>query len=197
MYLPCAMGATHLRLKNFERINMLEILQNPQAWLIAGGIFLLRVLNLAIATVRMLSMVRGLKTITWILGIFETLLFLFAIGTVLNDMSNPLNIAAYSVGFATGNIVGMIIEERLAFGYIQVSTISSRNGAAIAESLRDKGYAVTEVPARGKDGMVSLLECSVRRKNLEEVKRVIKETDKGAFVTTRDVRPLRRGYWRR
>jgi len=174
---------------------MFEVLQDPQSWLIAGGIFLIRVLNIAIATIRMLTIMRGLKTVTWFLGLFETLLFLVAIGSVLTDLNNPLKIAAYSVGFATGNIVGMVIEERLALGYTQVSIISPKKGPTISESLRNKGYAVTEVPARGKDGMVSLLECSVRRKNLEEVERIIKKIDSGAFVTTRDIHPLRRGYW--
>jgi uncharacterized protein YebE (UPF0316 family) len=55
---------------------------------------------------------------------------------------------------------------------------------------------VTEIPARGKDGMVTLLNCSVLRKNVEKARALINEIDPEAFITSEDVRPVRRGFWR-
>jgi uncharacterized protein YebE (UPF0316 family) len=115
---------------------------------------------------------------------------------VLSDLSNPLKILGYAAGFATGNVVGMLIEERLAIGHVQLSIVSSRRGAAITERLRAEGYAITEIPARGKDGVVSLLSCSVLRKNIDSVQRFVNEADESAFITVEDVRPLWRGFWR-
>ncbi len=77
-----------------------------------------------------------------------------------------------------------------------LSIVNSRRGSAIAESLRDGGYAVTEIPARGKDGMVTLLNCNVLRKNVDKVRQLVNNVDDEAFTTADDVRPLRRGYWR-
>jgi len=90
----------------------------------------------------------------------------------------------------------MMIEERLAVGHIQVSIVSPRFGPAIAEHLRSQGYAVTEIPARGRDGMVSLLSCSVLRRNVNRVRQLVNEIDAEAFITAEDVRPVRRGFWR-
>lgn len=66
----------------------------------------------------------------------------------------------------------------------------------MAQTLREKGYAVTEIPARGKDGMVSMLSLSVRRKQIVSVEKIINECDEAAFVTTEDVHPVRHGFFR-
>jgi uncharacterized protein YebE (UPF0316 family) len=93
-------------------------------------------------------------------------------------------------------VVGIFLEGRLAIGHIQLSIVSPRLGAAIAERLRQDGYAVTEVPARGRDGMVALLNCSVLRRNVAKVHNIVNELDPDAFITAEDVRPVRRGFWR-
>ena len=174
----------------------MELLSSPQAWLMAGLIFLLRVSDMTLDTLRVLVVMRGRKLIAWILGFFQAGIFVLAISSVLENLNNPLNIAGYAAGFATGNVVGMLIEERLAIGHILLSIVSPRRGSAIAETLRGEGYAVTEIPARGRDGMVSLLNVNVLRRNAERVKKLANEIDPEAFITAEDVRPVRRGFWR-
>lgn len=175
---------------------MEALFTNPNPWLIALGIFVVRVLNMALDTVRMLTVVRGMRTITWILGFLQTVLFVIALGSVINDLNNPLNIIAYATGFSTGNVIGMMIEKRLAFGYINMTIISSVRGHDLAERLRAGGHAVTEIPARGKDGTVEILECSVQRKFAPDVQQLAQEIDPSAFITSRDIQPIWRGYWR-
>jgi uncharacterized protein YebE (UPF0316 family) len=119
-----------------------------------------------------------------------------AISTVLKNLDNPLNVIGYAAGFATGVVFGMLIEEKLAIGHMHVSIVSPRRGSAIAERLRVEGYAVTEIPARGKDGMVTMLNCSVLRRKLLNVRTLISDVDPDAFITAEDVRPVRRGLWR-
>jgi uncharacterized protein YebE (UPF0316 family) len=90
----------------------------------------------------------------------------------------------------------MAIEQRLAIGHVHMRVISPRRGTGIAEKLRAEGYAVTEVPARGKDGMVSMLNCSVLRKDTARIRAMVNEVDPDAFITSEDIRPIRRGFWR-
>lgn len=175
---------------------MEQFLATQNIWVVAGFIFISRVLNMALDTVRMLTVVRGMRSITWILGVLQTMLFVVALGSVMNDLSNPIKILAYSVGFATGNVIGMNIEKRLAFGFINMTIISSIRGQELAEKLRSQGHAVTEIPARGKDGSVEILECSVQRKFVPELQRSVLECDPNAFITTRDIQKIWRGYWR-
>jgi len=175
---------------------MAEFFATANPWLVAGAIFLIRVLNMAVDTIRMLTVMRGMRTITWILGVLQTVLFIVALGSVINDLDNPLNILSYSVGFATGNVIGMMIEKRLAFGFINMTIISSMRGQELAEQLRAGGHAVTEIPARGKDGTVEILETSVQRKYAPGVKDLVMQIDPSAFITSRDIQPMHRGYWR-
>lgn len=175
---------------------METFLANQNIWLVAAFIFFTRVLNMALDTIRMLTVVRGMRSITWILGILQTMLFVVALGSVLNDLNNPLKITAYAVGFATGNVIGMMIEKRLAFGFVNMTIISSLRGQELAEKLRSQGHAVTEIPARGKDGSVEILECSLQRKFATEVQKTVLECDPSAFITSRDIQRIWRGYWR-
>lgn len=175
---------------------MMEILSSPQAWLSAGIIFGLRVTDMTLDTLRVLFVMRGRKPIAWILGFFQALVYVIAITTVLRDLSNPINIIGYAAGFATGVVTGMAIEQRLAIGHIHMRVISSGRGTGIADKLRSNGYAVTEVPGRGKDGMVTMLNCSVQRKDTAKVKSLVSEIDPDAFITSEDMRPIRRGFWR-
>jgi len=175
---------------------MIEILLSPQAWLGAGLIFLLRVSDMTLDTLRVLVVMRGKKSIAWVLGFFQAAIFVLAISSVLKDLNNIINVFGYAAGFATGNVVGMLIEERLAIGHTHLRIVSSRRGSAIADRLREEGYAVTEVAGRGKDGMVTVLNCSVLRKNVDRVRKIINVVDSEAFITAEDVRPVRRGFWR-
>jgi uncharacterized protein YebE (UPF0316 family) len=123
-------------------------------------------------------------------------IFVIAITTVLQHLDNPLNVIGYAAGFATGNVVGMWIEERLAIGHVKLSIVTQRLGASLSQTLRESGFAVTEIPARGRDGMVSMLSVSVQRKDVSKVEAIVHEKDADAFVISENVRPLRRGFWR-
>ncbi|HEY9077849.1 MAG TPA: DUF5698 domain-containing protein [Anaerolineaceae bacterium] len=159
-------------------------------------IFILRVGDMSLDTIRLLFVVRGKRVLAWILGFLQALIFVVAISQVLANLDNWINILAYAAGFATGNVIGMVIEDRLAIGHIHLSIVSSRRGAAVAEALRASGYAVTEIAARGRDGTVALLSCDVLRRDIDRVEKAVLQSDPEAFITAGDVRPVRRGFWR-
>ncbi len=175
---------------------MFAFLFSSSAWIGALTIFALRITDMSLDTLRMLFVVRGRKGIAWALGFCQSAVYVIAIAKVFSSLSNPLTILGYAAGFATGNVIGMLVEERLAIGHIQLQIISRKHGAALAKALRAGGYGVTEISARGKDGTVRLLTASVLRKDFDHAKRIVHETDRDAFMTSEDVRPIRRGYWR-
>lgn len=175
---------------------MQELLSTLPVWAFALTIFFLRVVDMSIGTLRIMVSMRGNKLLTWMLGFFQSVIFVLAITSVLSSLDNIINIVAYAAGYATGGVVGMWLEEKLALGFTHVQIISSRRGAALAEELREEGFAVTEISARGKDGMVSMLSCNVRRKRAPLVEEIVQKADENAFITSEDVRPIRRGFWR-
>ena len=168
---------------------------SSNVWLGALLIFVMRVANMSLDTVRVMMVVRGRKGIAWMMGFVQTLIFIFVLTTVINELDNLLTVIAYAGGFATGNVVGMWIEDRLALGHTHLRIISMAHGVEIAEKVREEGFAVTEIVGRGRDGVVSLLNMSVRRKKVNKVCEIIQNVDEDAFITSEDLRPVRRGYW--
>lgn len=174
---------------------MIDLASFPAAWM-PLIIFVLRVASMSFDTLRVLYVIRGRRTLAWTLGFFQSVLWVIAIGGVFSDLGNLLNMAGYAAGFATGNVVGMAIEERLALGHAHMRIISPKRGSAIADAIRRAGYAATELPGRGKDGTVSVISCSVRRRDVDRVRQETGEIDPQAFITVEDIQPLHRGYWR-
>jgi uncharacterized protein YebE (UPF0316 family) len=176
-------------------MNVIETLLSANMWMGALLIFLMRVANMSLDTIRVMMVVRGRKGWAWILGFIQTVIFIYVLSTVIQDLDNLLNIIAYAGGFATGNVVGMWIEDKMALGHTHLRIISPTSGLAIAEKLREAGYAVTEISGRSRDGAVILLNVSVLRKNKDKVSQIVEQVDKNAFITAEDLRPVRRGFW--
>lgn len=174
---------------------MLDFLNFPPL-LLTFLIFLLRVTDMSLDTLRVLFVLRGRRIVAWILGFLQSMLWVVAITSVLNNLDNLLNIVAYAGGFATGNVVGMAIEDRLAIGHAHMRVISSGRGTAILEAIRKAGYGATEIPGRGKDGTVTVISCSIKRRHISKIQREISQIDQDAFITVEEIRPLHRGYWR-
>jgi len=174
----------------------MDIFLDPIAWLVATGIFFARLVNIALDTLRFMFTLRGKRGMAWILGFVESIIFVLVIGSVLTNLENPLNLIGYAAGFATGNVVGMAIEKRLAIGFTRFSIISNDHSTEIADTLRREGYGVTEIPARGRESNFMLVECHVRRKQADAVEALALEIDPQAFITAEEVTPRRSGIWR-
>lgn len=174
---------------------MLNLLAIPPEWM-PLAIFLVRVCDMSLDTLRVLLVVRGRRLPAWVVGFAQSALWVVAVTSVLSNLGNLWNVAGYAAGFATGNVVGMAIDDRLAIGHGNIRVISPARGSAVAEAMRRAGYGVTELSGRGKDGMVTILTSSVRRRDIDRLRREVLQIDPESFLTVEEVRPLHRGFWR-
>jgi uncharacterized protein YebE (UPF0316 family) len=163
----------------------------PALW-----IFSLRVVDISLYTMRIFMVTRGRKAGAWAFGFAQALVYVLAIRAVVSDLDNFLNMLGYAAGYATGLVVGILIDRRLALGHLLLRIISSHRGLEIANDLRKAGFAVTEISGQGQEGMVSLLICNIFRRHLDRVLEIVDSLDEKAFVTAEDVTPLQRGFWR-
>lgn len=158
-------------------------------------LFLLRILDMTLFTLRLMFLVRGRKLTTWVMAFGGAAAYVIGVRQVLTDMGNWAKLIGYAAGFATGVLIGMWIEERIALGYIRLQIVSARRGALLVESLRQEGFAVTEISGRGKDGVVTLLHCSLPRRSADHAEQIILDADPEAFIVAQDMRPIQRGFW--
>lgn len=166
------------------------------SFLSALFIFALRVADMSLDTLRVLFMMRGRKVVAGLIGFAQSAIFVIAISRVISQLDNPWNVVGYAAGFAAGVMIGMAFEERLALGFSHIRIISSTRGQAVAAALRGRGFAVTEIPGRGKDGAVNVLLVTARRKDVDQVQETVRGADETAFITLEDIRSLRRGFYR-
>jgi uncharacterized protein YebE (UPF0316 family) len=146
---------------------MLEDLTQVNVLLAAGAIFLLRIVDVSLGTIRTISLVQGRIVLAMGLGFFEVLIWIFVIAGVMGAVrDNPLLLVAYAAGFSAGNGVGILIERRLAMGVSVVRIISQHAGARIADRIREDGQPVTVFTGQGRDGPVSLLYITCARRTL-------------------------------
>jgi uncharacterized protein YebE (UPF0316 family) len=160
-------------------------------------IFGLRLVDVSLSTLRIMMVVRGRKPLALGFAFCQALVYVNTLRVVLSDLGSWEKIIGYATGFATGMVIGMWLENRLAIGYSHLKIVSSCLGADLTDHLREAGYAVTEIPARGKDGAVTILSCNVKRKYTNHVCKIVEEIDPSAFVTAEDMRLVQSGFWRK
>jgi len=168
--------------------------------LIIGGlaIFLLRICDTSMDTLRVLFVVRGKKSIVWVLGVFQSTIFIIAISSALKGDNNLFTILGYATGFATGNVIGMAIEDHLAIGFKRISIVTRDKGEEIAKAIRDAGYGVTEIFGRGRDGVVTMINVNAKRKHVKDIENIALAVDETSFITVDDFSPVNHsGFWRK
>ena len=158
------------------------------------AIFLLRVIDVSLATLRLLYAVRGRKFIAAALGFVEILIWIVAISTVVRNFGSPLLVIGYAAGFAAGNFLGISIEEKLAIGLAEIRVISRNAGVEVAEALRELGFGVTEILGQGREGRVEIVTTVVQRRSIAKVLQEIERWDAEAFVSVDEPRTIQRGW---
>lgn len=157
-------------------------------------IFVLRVIGVALSTVRVLVMMRGQKLLSMVMGFFEVLVYVIAIGQVVNNLENVWNILGYCLGFSAGTLIGMWLDERFVRGFASVRIVSRYNAQRLGDSIREAGYGATVAWGSGQRGSVGIVTATVLRQEVPAVCRVADEVDPEAFVTVEEARAVRRGY---
>lgn len=160
------------------------------------GIFLSKMVEVALSTVRHVLVQRGEKVKGAVIGFFECLLWVIVVSNVIATITkDPIRVVVYCLGFAAGNYVGVIIEEKLAIGTVSIQAIvQEEEREALSETLRDQGFGVTNTDGYGKDGPVGVMTIFLKRRCINEASRIIKEQCPDALITVNDVRHMRAGF---
>ncbi len=158
-------------------------------------IFLARICDVSLGTLRIIFVAKGKKNIAPFLGFFEVLIWIIAISKIMQNLDYYINYVAYAAGFATGNLVGMLIEEKLALGIQMIRVFTSDGGMDLVKSLNSNGFGATSVEAQGAKQKVFLVYSIVHRNELEKVLEIINCFNPRAFYTIEDVKAVNEGIF--
>ena len=159
-------------------------------------IFSLRVIDVSLTTIRTLMVVQGRKLYAAAIGFFEVTIYIVALGRVVSSLDNPLNLLFYALGFATGNYVGITIENKIALGNLgAMIVLKSDDNQEFIETLRENKFGITVLKGHGKDGPREVLNVALNRKDLMRLKDLVYEHDPSAFITVNNINPVSGGFY--
>jgi uncharacterized protein YebE (UPF0316 family) len=158
-------------------------------------IFIARIVDVTIGTIRIISLSRGRRILAPILGFFEVLIWLFAIRQIFQNVDHIAAFVAYAAGFAAGNFVGMMIEEKLAFGHLAIRMITASDATPLVEELRRESFGVTTVAAQGQTGAVQLIFMVIARREYDRVMEIVRTRQPSTFISVSDVRSASEGVF--
>ncbi len=150
-------------------------------------IFCLRICDVTLDTMRIIFMTKGFKRLAPIIGFFEVLIWIVAITRIMQNLNSWVCYVAYAGGFATGNYVGMLLDEKLAIGHELIRVITRPDSGDLADALRNAGFGVTSVKASGMQGEVGILFVVVNRKNQKQAIGIIQQYNPNAFFTVENI----------
>ncbi|MBN1140319.1 MAG: DUF2179 domain-containing protein [Deltaproteobacteria bacterium] len=157
-------------------------------------VFLARILDVSVATMRIIMVARGRKYLAAALGFIESLVWILAVTQVMQNLSNWVTYVAFAMGFGAGNYIGLMIEEKLAMGNLIIRVITRQDAEEMIHFLWKSGYGVTSIDGWGETGPVKLIFTVCRRRHLEQIIAIIKEFNPKAFYTIEDVRFVNETY---
>jgi uncharacterized protein YebE (UPF0316 family) len=158
-------------------------------------IFCARICDVTMGTIRVIFISKGIRYLAPIIGFFEVIIWLLAIGQVMNNLTNAVSYIAYGAGFATGTFIGMYIEEKISLGLTSVRIITKEDPAELMQYLRSHDYGVTSVDGEGGTGRVKMVFTIIRRTDLAHVVGIIKQFHPNGFYSVEEVKSVAEGVF--
>lgn len=156
-------------------------------------IFLARVLDVSLGTIRIISVTKGRKLLASLVGFFEIMIWLMAITQIMRNLTSPLYYLAYGIGFATGNYAGVFIEEKMALGTVILRIITKQDLSGLIEYLQGRGYGITTLDGTGATGPVKVMYTLVERRDIPWLTDTINRFNPGVFFSVEEVRTASKG----
>lgn len=158
-------------------------------------IFVSRIIDVSIGTIRVIFISRGMRAIAPILGFFEVLIWLIAIGQIMQNLTAWYYYVAYAGGFAAGTWIGIWLEGKLALGVVNLRIVTQLDASELVRELRSRDFGVTAIDATGATGPVKVLLMLLTRQDLERVIKLVKQYNPHAFYSVEDTKFVREGVF--
>jgi len=150
-------------------------------------IFLARIVDVSLQTIRIVSISRGIRWLAPLVGFFEVLIWLLAIGQIMKTVSHPVAYIAYAAGFSVGTAIGQSLERWLSLGVVLLRIITPSPSQTLREKLHALNFGFTSLPGQGAEGPVEIVFTVIRRQHLQQVQALVRETLPDAFYSVEEV----------
>jgi uncharacterized protein YebE (UPF0316 family) len=158
-------------------------------------IFMARIMDVTIGTMRIVMVAKGQKFWAPLMGFFEVLIWIITMSKVVQNLDNWMCYIGYAGGFATGNWVGLMLEEKLAMGVVKIQIITRKEASMLISALKESGYGITHHDAHGASSVVSIIHTIVKRTDLGKVEEIIRTYNPKAFYSIEEIKFVSQGVF--
>jgi uncharacterized protein YebE (UPF0316 family) len=163
--------------------------------LVALLIFLMRIADVSIGTIRTIYTIRGQRGLAMTLGIVESGIWILAISKAVALMQqNPLAMVGWASGFGAGTWIGITIERWIASGHILMRVISLQKARDLRDALLGEDVGLTRLAGEGRNGEVEVLFVVAPRRRGDALLRTVHAIDPDAFITIDPITRAIGGY---
>ena len=160
-------------------------------------IFVARIIDVTLATLRTVYSVKGKTLLAGIIGFIEATIWFIVVKEALNtDIQSPFIVMSYAGGFATGSILGTFVSKKFVNSLITVEVITTKATPENVEKIRLEGFGVSVIDILDNEDDVDkkMLIITLNSKHLEELKRILRHIDKKAFVVVNESKIVQNGF---
>jgi len=160
-------------------------------------IYFAEMLVVTLMTMRVVFVTKGMRKISVLISLVEVSLWALTVGSALGNIADDPWIAlAYSLGFATGSYLGSYIEEFLGIGELEVKIIVEDTIAQdVGDILRESGFGVTLLQAKGKDNHKQVIIVFILRKKEKKLRALVLENFPKVVIVSHNIKPIYGGYF--
>lgn len=148
-----------------------------------------------LATLRIMFITRDNRGIAPLLGFIEVFLWVVVISQILQNLDNIFCYIAYAGGFAMGSYVGSKIEGKLALGNVMINVMTRKRTIKLQKALKENGYGSTKLCGRNTDGVSNIIYIIAKRKELQNVIKIIHDFNPNAFFTVENISKVNEGAY--
>ena len=151
------------------------------------SIFVLKIIENALATLRIIVIANGKKKLGAILQFVIALIWVLVTGTVITNVNKDLlKIFFFALGSLVGSYIGSLLEEKIALGEnVFIVVVKNEIAEKIENQIRDKNKVSSlKLTTTNK----TLLMITLPRKIRNKISKIIKSLDKDAIILSEKVK---------
>lgn len=164
-------------------------------WLLPIIIFFGRVIDVSLGTLRIIFVSKGEKYKAPLIGFVEVFIWVVVISQILSRANDLVSYLSYAAGYATGNYVGILLENRIAYGIVLCRIYTQKNGLDLIKTLNKMNFGATMTHGHGSTNEIDIIETVIDRKEMKALERSINSFDENSFYVIEDVRTKKNGIF--
>lgn len=155
-------------------------------------IFIIRATVVCFGTFRIVCIVKDKRVLATFVAFIEVLIWFIVFREVLvMDEMGIIVPIVYSLGFATGTYMGILLSNKLISGYLTINAISNKITDADLLKIKQAGFGISFLPMNDNKKFIIV---QIDKKHFDNLKSILKTLDEKIFIMVKESAHVYNGF---